>query len=512
MSRLRLYLQGVASSYISLAATVVYSLVSVPLALKFLSNAQYGLWGLLSQYVSYLWLVDAGMSPSVGRLLIERKDHRDDGSYGGLILTGCLVGLAQAAIVIVIGLILPESLSRLSKIPPDLNGAFCSLVRWQSVITAAMFATRVFRSVLYAHQRNDLINITLATSSIVGLATLWAALHWNGGILSILWANASALVLIALATVGACAGLGFLPARGAWGRPAWIDFKALFAYGKDILIVQVGGMLAMAAQPIIVSRNLGLEAVAAWSVGTKAFFLVFSLIYQALDTSGAAFTEMMVRGETERLRDRFVGMVVIAQTVAGVAAVVYATCNSLFISVWTHGRIAWPASYDVLLGTWLLVLVLAHACGGLIVLTKRLGWFRYVLLLEGITFIALACLLTKWGGITTMIACSLVCSFCFRGAYTVWRIRRHFEFRKLEWERRWFVPLARILACAIPAGLIVYWATVSLGSVYRFLICLVVAGGAGAFSFYRWGIPVNLRTELILRAPPLLGSWLKRIL
>ena len=499
MSRFRLYMQGVASSYVSLAATVVYSLISVPLSLKFLTNSEYGLWGLLTQFVSYLWLIDCGMSPSVGRLLIEHKDQRDEGAYGGLIKTSILVTFAQGAIVLIAGVGLARPLSQISQIPADLHDRFCALIRWQAVITAAMFATRISRNVLFAHQRNDLINRIQAVSAMVGLATLWLALRWQAGIESILWSNAAATVFIAVVSWWCCVRLRLWPVQRAWGRPSWKSFQELFGYGKDVFVVQIGSVLIMAAQPIIVSRCLGLEAVAAWSVGTKAFFMLFGLIYQAFDISVPALSEMIVRGEKERLRQRFTNIVAVSMTLSGVAAVAYATCNSLFVTIWTHGRISWWAGNDVLLGLWMIAAVLIHANGSFIIMTKRIAGMRYVYVLEGMAFVALAGLVTKRGGLPVMIGCSIVCSLCFSGAYGLWRVNEYFKFSLPELERLWLVPLTRILAVAVPGALLIWWLTASLASLPRLVTCATIVGAMCGGLFYRWGIPLDLRTEILGR-------------
>jgi O-antigen/teichoic acid export membrane protein len=362
-----------------------------------------------------------------------------------------------------------------------------------------MFATRIFRNVLYAHQRNDLINLIQAASSFVGLATLWVVLRSQGGIFSVLWSNAAALALIGLATAGSCVGLRLLPQRGRWGRPSWSAFKELFNYGKDVFVVQIGSVLIMAAQPILVSRSLGLAAVAAWTVGTKAFFLLFSLIYQAFDVSAPAFSEMMVRGETQRLRDRFINMVSVSLTLSAVAAVVFATCNSHFVSVWTRGRIAWSAGTDILLGMWMIVSVLIHANAAFVILTKRIAAMRYVFLLEGAVFVGSASLVTKAGGLPALVACSLVCSVCFSGAYTLWRVRQYFGFESAELRRAWLAPLARILAAAAPVALLSWWITLSWSSLWRLAVCAGVTGLACGLLFYRWGIPVALRAEILGR-------------
>jgi len=74
MSRLRRAVHGVASGYVLLAATAVYSLASVPLALHYLSKERFALWALMSSIGNYLGLIDLGMSSSVARLLIDHKD------------------------------------------------------------------------------------------------------------------------------------------------------------------------------------------------------------------------------------------------------------------------------------------------------------------------------------------------------------------------------------------------------------------------------------------------------
>ena len=114
MSRLRLFLKGVTTSYVSLASTVVCSLISVPLALHYLTKEQFGLWAILTTIAGYLSLMDLGMSVSVGRLLIERKDHADGAMYGSLFQTGLLVNAAQGALVLpanrAYGVLCPELL------------------------------------------------------------------------------------------------------------------------------------------------------------------------------------------------------------------------------------------------------------------------------------------------------------------------------------------------------------------------------------------------------------------
>src|ERR1700682_1416227 len=97
--RLRRFFQAVASGYALLIANALYVLGSIPLALHFLERREFGLWALAMQLTGYLQLVDVGMSASISRHLIDYKDQRMQGDYGGMIQTGALVLVVQGLCV-----------------------------------------------------------------------------------------------------------------------------------------------------------------------------------------------------------------------------------------------------------------------------------------------------------------------------------------------------------------------------------------------------------------------------
>ena len=75
MSRARRFIRNVTSGYLLLLASMFYVFASVPLALKFLSKEEFGLWMLMTQITGYLALIDLGTSSSV-----SRSTHRLQGS------------------------------------------------------------------------------------------------------------------------------------------------------------------------------------------------------------------------------------------------------------------------------------------------------------------------------------------------------------------------------------------------------------------------------------------------
>ena len=234
MSRFRRTFHGVASSYILLAATAVYTLASVPVALHYLAPppdhdlARFGLWMVMGTLVGYLNLMDAGMTWAVARLLVDHKDDQNSGSYGSLIQTGWLVSVVQGAIIFVMGLLLAGTFARLLlPLAPALHPELTQLIRWQCGIVALTFATRMLNLILTAHQRMDLSNYIGVASLLMNFAAQWIFFHLGFGVLSLVLGGLVALVTAVVCSLPACIVLKLFPAGWPLGRVSWQNFLGI---------------------------------------------------------------------------------------------------------------------------------------------------------------------------------------------------------------------------------------------------------------------------------------------
>ena len=81
------------------------------------------------------------------------------------------------------------------------------------------------------------------------------------------------------------------------GRPTWRRFRELFDFGRDVFLTALGFQMLNASQTLILTRILGVELAATWSVCTRTFTFVTQLIYRIFQYSAPALAEMIVRGE-----------------------------------------------------------------------------------------------------------------------------------------------------------------------------------------------------------------------
>ena len=512
MSRFRRIVHGAASGYGVLIAASIYSLASVPLALHYLSAERYGLWAVMSIIGNYLSQIDLGMSGAVSRMLIDHKDQPQSGDYGSLIKTGWLVSLIQGIIVLAAGFFLAPIICQLEAIPADLQSEFIALVRWQSLVLALGFVLRIFNQILQAHQRVDLVNY--CQTAMLGLGFVWLTIffHAGQGVFSMVWVNLIGLCSTALFLSWSCFRLKLFPGAGNWGHASWPYFKELFVYGKDLFLVAVGSQLILSSQVLIITRVLGLKVATAWSIATRAFNLISQCIWRIADVSWPAFTEMMVRGEGTRLRERYKALVVLTASFSGFAAVSFAMCNSLFVTVLTHDKLQWPVLNDVLLGVWMIVMGLLHCHNSFVLLTKKIGFMRYVYFVEGIVCVICAFLVAKSGGLPAIIACSVICSTLFSGAYGVWRIADYFKLSIREVAFGWLAPMARVLGLLVIPAAGVWWVLRDVREpIIHFTVLVLFSGGLGFYLFLRYGLPTAFQAELMQRAPKRVNPILKRV-
>jgi O-antigen/teichoic acid export membrane protein len=502
MSRFRRAIHGVVSSYVLLAATAVYSLASVPVALYYLDTQRFGLWMVMGTLVGYLSLIDAGMTGAAARLLIDHKDDRNGGNYGSLIKTGWLVSILQGAIIFAVGLALAGTFARLLAIPEGLQPEFIRLVNWQCGVVALMFSTRMLNLVLNAHQRMDLANYIGVSGLLVNFAAQWIFFHFDFGVLSLALGSLVSTVIVVAGQALACAVLKLFPQAGGWGRVSWLHFQELFNYGKDVFLVAVGTQLIMASQTIIITRMLGLEAAAMWGVGVRVFNLLNQLIWRLFDMSGAALVEMFTRGEFARLRDRYQTVCILSFSLSAVLAVSFALCNSLFITIWTHGKIQWPTGNNWLLGLWMITLAVVHCHSGFVLMTKQVGFTRYIFFGEGVAFVTASFLVARWGGLPAIIACSIVCSILFSGAYCTWRVRKFFGMQARELVVDWLRPAFQVGCVFAPLVFGAGFLGEFIPSEWiRMTVFISASTIIGVILFFRLGISKTFGAEILRRAP-----------
>lgn len=504
-------MHSLGSAYGVILATGLFSLLSVPVALRHLERPEFGLWALMTQITGYFALFEFGMNSAVARFLIDFKEKPDDGRYGSLILTAVLVCLVQAVVLMVAGPFSARWLADVLGVDAVLRDEFVVLLIWNCALAGGALLIKPFYNVVYAHQRVDILNYAQIAGLAVGYAVMWVAFQRGKGVFSLVWGTSAAWLVNQLTILTMVATLKLLPRAGCWGAPSWKMFQEVFAYAKDVFLIHVGVQFIDASQVIVISRTMGLESAALWAVGTKAFQMLHLINHRMLGMSAPALCEMIARRETQRLRARFLSLVGLSVAFCAVAGAGLAACNSAFVTVWTQGKFDWPVSFDFLLAAALLANGLKDYFAGFIPMTKQVGAMKYVHIIEGGVFIVAGLAITPTTGLGGLIALSIACKLGITFAYGLWRVGLFLEMRPAALCRGWLHILSRMwvrLGVLIGASL---WLTWHQGAAVRFGVGLVLVTVFGAVWVVRLGLGSALQAEMGRRMPGWLRGMASRI-
>jgi O-antigen/teichoic acid export membrane protein len=501
-TRSKRFLASLISGYGTIAANIIYTMTSIPLALHYLSKEEFGLWALAMQVNGYLGLLDFGMSSAVSRFLADHKDDVNGGEYGSLLQTGGIVFLIQGIAVALVGFSFSWFAPAVFAVPSHLGHSLTWSLTALAAVSGISICARSIGSPLWAFQRMEVINICSSVGLLLNLPLMWIGFELGLGIYSLAVANVPTLILTFFTFYRVCSKNGFYPKRGCWGAPRWNIFRHIFIFGSDVLLITLGSQLINATQIMIVSRMLGLDAAATFSVATKLYTMGQQLFHKVIESAAPGLTELYVRGENSRFVQRYWDALGLALALATLAAVGMAAFNSQFVHIWTKGAIVWPPFGDVLLAVMLVLTSLTRNLVGIFGIIKSFRKVRFIYLAEGFAFIPIAIYSTKTFGVVGIIAASIIahllvtipCSFKAAG--------------KVLGNMRPALANLGLSACLIALGGIVGWTSGKYAlplsiQITATIICVLVSAALVWFLSLTQPVRGHLTTYFVHAARPL---------
>lgn len=495
MSRHSRFLSGVSASYIGVVANIFYALALVPIGLRYLGADQFGLWMLLTQVSGYLGLIELGVFGSATRILIDYKDNKDSDAYSSIVVTSAVILAAQGVIIAVACWFAAPLIVYAFNVPVALQELAIYLLKFMGLTLGLATCMKIFSAILYANQRIDLVVLFQAMSPLLSLAIIWPLLAYGFGLASLPWSFLPPVVLLSTVSWYACQRLGFLPAKIRLTNFRFSKVRELFQLGADFFLINIGTQLLEASQLMIVSRTMGLTAAAIWSVSTKLFNLLFQLIAKIENTAIVFFSEMIVRGEREKLQSSFRQMYQLTGGIAVCGMIGAAAINPYFVQAWAGSGVLWPSINNWLLAILLIFNLLLRCHTDFAMHTKKVGLLRFIFFFESLAFVVLALWAAPRFGFAGILVASISCALLFRASYAIQRTSTYFHVPVQEVGFRWITFLAwPTIAMVFVAFLIAtFVASLPLSPILQVVISGFIAGLASLTILGTFGLPVTVR-------------------
>jgi len=345
---------GAAARLLSSALT----LISLPLAVRYLGAERYGVWATITSTTVWINLLDLGVANTLTNH-VSRAFALKDRAYAARYFTNALVlttGVSAAAGT-AFALVFPRiNWTALFNISANVRaGEVNATVAAAAVLMLLGLPCNLAGKLLAGYQelhRNNLAVCAGAVASVIGLA-LGIALRVSMPVLFVM--SAGCLTLASLATL-----LVTVTWAKPWllPRPSLIDRRAsreLLNSGWSFFLIQVAGVVVFSSDNVVVSHYLGAAEVTPYSVTWRLVglaALLQSLIFPAL---WPAYAEAYARRDYGWIRRTFTLAMkgTLALNLACVTALVL--FGRTVIRVWA-GPAAVPTSYLLLaMGVWAVI-------------------------------------------------------------------------------------------------------------------------------------------------------------
>jgi O-antigen/teichoic acid export membrane protein len=417
------------------------ALLLIRIATQHLTPEELGLWAFCFSSVGYFLLLDFGVSNSLGRLFadsVSKGDHR--GTSGWLLLTMCILTLQGCAIALV-GLLLRDPLIGWFDIPAPLVSEAKSLWTWLIVLQAVTLPGRALPGIIHAQNRVYNIHLFSILTAWINVALFWLWIRDGAGVMSYAYASAVAVGFTQL-------GFIFTVFTGrdrlhfSWVKIPWEHLRELFSYAGVIFILGLATQAMVASQGLIVTKLIGLEALAILSITGRLPSMANNLVARPFNATCPRWVLQFTGSDQNKFRREY-GLLLQLTMLASVAACAFIVLiNGPFVRWWTKPEFYGGNLLSVLLCLALLPAILNQCLGFAFHLTKKMSLYAIVLLIGSAVELASSILLVKYLGLPGIPLATLLSA----GLVTVW-------FHLVVGGRMLSVPAATMLAREWPAVL-----------------------------------------------------------
>lgn len=390
-----------AASAIARAIGIFTSLISVPLAFRYLGAERYGIWMILISFISVLGFIDLGIGNGLINAVAEAYG-RDDRARTQQAVSSAVLLMGSLAICFgVVGAVTYPWLpwARLlhgatNEAVTEGRSAFLVMFCWFVLNIPLSLATRVLAGL----QRTYIAQIVVALGNIASLGALLAVIELHGPLSALVLASISGVVL---ATV---VNILLLLREFPWLMPSFGACQAasvnkMMRLGAMFFVLQCCFAAAYTSDNLVIAQMLGPAAVAAFAIPQKLFSSVDMVVNVGIAPLWPAYGEALARGDIAWVRKAFWGSLglTLAITLPFCTALVLAGPWILRIAAGRTLRA--PLTLMVALGVWGVVSALSTAVATMLNGTGVVKPQTLVVVFASICNLGLSILLTRRLGV-----------------------------------------------------------------------------------------------------------------
>ncbi len=326
------YLKGVTSGFARTGLIILVGLWMVPFTLRFLTRAEYGVFAIAGDILIWLGLLQLGTGASLNSRAAQLIGSRDTEHLSELASTAFVLQAIAAVLIVLVGGLV--SLTVDSWFQVDSSVAGLQLVVFILILSASIrITTQVLNALLIANKQihvNNYLGIGLFLfRTALTICFLMAGLKLLALALS---AIISTVIISLIAFWRVRKNLPNIQISPRSFRREHV--KDLLGNGIWFTIGGLAGILIINLDRFMVGRFVSLEAVAAFIITGKLYFIAEKVHGQVFNVMRPYFGQLHGQGKTERLSELYHAAFASSLLLSVLMASTIYLINQWFISWW----------------------------------------------------------------------------------------------------------------------------------------------------------------------------------
>lgn len=455
VSRSRSALLGTISSQVFTIITMMVSIISTPLMVKYLDKEAYGLSILFFQVIGYLALFDFGLGAAViHRLAMHRGDDEQNKLMINKIMsTGTLVAGALGLVVAAITLLLAPFIPLIYDLRPDLAEAAVPIVMTLGLLVGAQFLQRGLGGIFFAHHRQTLMGTSTFLVNISATVLTIVLLSKGVRLWSFVYANLFQLVTTMVVQVVMLRK--YYPELRI--RLKFFDqalLKLLFGQGIFMFLHGLANQVILNTDRLVIGKVVSLAAVSVFSLTVRIPEVGMSLLAKVTENATPATMEIVTHESTERVREQFRRVLLITSVLSLLAFWLILCFDAWFIKLWVGS--SFFAGQRVLALALIIMIqqAIMRAMAFFLYAKERSRQISLMSIVEAVINITLSVWLGQLIGLPGVLVGTLLASLLTSTWYTPFLLRRHLD---IPLHDSWVAIVRPALGVSV-IGAAVYWA------------------------------------------------------
>ncbi|HPP80931.1 MAG TPA: oligosaccharide flippase family protein [Deltaproteobacteria bacterium] len=326
-------IRNILFNWMGMAANILYGFFLVPIVIRGLGDAHYGLWNLVMSCVGYMAVLDFGIQTAVNRYVAKYRGIDDVDGVNSVYTNAIVMYSFIAAAALVIGAAIALNAGRIFNVSPSDALLVRDVMLLMTLFAAIELPCNVFGAVLYAYQRFDILNGISISMLCLQALFVWLAMHNGVG----LWGYSVILfglgVLKYIIQYFACHRVaGALKFRIPLISRATVRTMVTFS-GITFLSIIVNYII-FKTDNIVIGLFLSPEAITFYSIGFMLSDYVAQIVTKMCSTFTPMFSEYEAKGQHEPFKQLLLNSSRFSSLIGVPAGLVVMALGRDFIRLW----------------------------------------------------------------------------------------------------------------------------------------------------------------------------------